>query len=461
MNTLTKEKNKYDGEEVKNSILQTSENDFRENYFEKKRRKTVAVIGLGYVGLPLAILAAQNEYKVMGLDSDQEKIDLITKKISPFADKKISKYLNEVEVKATSNPEFLKDMGIIIVCVPTPVDEHHKPDFKPLENAALDISKNLSKDTLVIIESTVNPGVCESIVLPILENGSGLKAGKDFELSHCPERINPGDNNWDVSSINRVVGSLTKKGLKQTILFYESLIGKKKVMPMGSIKEAEAVKVVENSFRDINIAFVNELAMSFSLMGIDVVNVIKGASSKPFGFMAHYPGCGVGGHCIPVDPYYLIQYAKDNGFEHKFLLLARQINRGMPKFTIKTLEKALTSKNLPLKQGKIVVLGAAYKANIDDIRESPSFEIYKELEKNGYSPVMHDPHVNKNYMEKNIDEALKDSVAVIVATDHDEFKSLSPQYFLSKGIKVVVDGRNCLQKESFQKSNLAYRGIGR
>lgn len=466
MDISTKSLNEREG--VKNLSKKIS---FHENYnkstlstdltTKKTRNKNVVVIGLGYVGLPLALLAAQKNYKVTGIDNDEEKIRLIRKQVSPILDKKITEALTTTKISVSTNPIFVRESGIIIICVPTPVDHQSKPDFGPLEKAAENISKHLLPDTLVIVESTVNPGVCESLVLPILESGSGLQAGKDFQLSHCPERINPGDEKWGLDSINRVVGSLTQKGLEQTVEFYGSLIGNEKITPMASIKEAEAVKIVENSFRDINIAFVNELAMSFEVLGIDVVNVIKGASTKPFGFMAHYPGCGVGGHCIPVDPYYLIEHAKKNGFEHKFLITARQINSNMPKYTVKMTELALESKELPVGVGKVTILGASYKPNVDDIRESPSFVIYEELVQKGYSPVIYDPYTKSGSVLSSIDDALNGSVAVIVATGHDQFTELKPDFFESRGVKIVIDGRNCLDKKLFEESELVYRGIGR
>ena len=294
-----------------------------------------------------------------------------------------------------------------------------------------------------------------------MESGSGLRAGKDFQLSHCPERINPGDEKWTVETINRVVGSLTAKGLRQSLAFYRSIITKGKITPMASIKEAEAVKIVENSFRDVNIAFANELAMSFKVLGIDIVNVIKGASTKPFGFMAHYPGAGVGGHCIPVDPYYLIEHARKNGFEHKFLMVAREINSNMPKYTVEMLERELESKNLPTGKGKIAILGVSYKANIDDTRESPSFVIYQELMEKGYEPVMFDPYTKGEHVKKTIEETLDGAIGAIVATGHKEFVDLLPEFFIEHGVKAVIDGRNCLNKKMFESSELAYSGIGR
>jgi len=427
----------------------------------KNSDKTVAVIGLGYVGLPLALLADQKGYKVVGMDVNKEKVDLINKRLVPFVDQKLESTIKKSKLTASTDFKALDQADIVVICVPTPVDEHHKPDLKPVISSCEQVAKHLKKGQLIIMESTVNPGVCDDIVTPILEKGSKLKVGKDFYLAHCPERINPGDKKYDVSNIARVVGSNSSAGLEQAVAFYSSIIDAP-IKPMQSLKEAEAVKIVENCFRDVNIAFVNELAMSFSRLGIDIKNVIEGASTKPYAFMPHYPGCGVGGHCIAVDPYYLIDYAQStNGFNHRMLSLAREINNGMPKFTVDTLIGALKKQGLDSKKAKVAVLGLAYKADIDDCRESPSYEVIKELKKLKVAVKIFDPYVKKDSTVASLDEALTGVQAVIITTAHKEFKQLSPDYLKNKGVKIVVDGRNCLDKNAFVKAGIAYFGIGR
>src|SRR3989344_5104507 len=425
------------------------------------QNKALAVVGLGYVGLPLVLLAAKKGYKVHGIDIDAQRIEQVKQKISPFKDEIIAEDLKQIAFTATTDFSVIKECDIVVICVPTPVDENHMPDLSPVEGACRASAPYLKKGTLVILESTVNPGVSEGAVLPILEKESGLKAGVDFYLAHCPERINPGDTKWNVENIPRVVGALEPSGLEKAVAFYRSIITGE-VKPMGSLKEAEAVKVVENSFRDINIAFVNELARSFSKLGIDVVNVIDGAATKPFAFMPHYPGCGVGGHCIPVDPYYLIDYAKKkNGFSHCFLSLACKTNEDMPKYTVQLVEEELQKLGKLLAGSKVAVLGLSYKADIDDCRESPSFEIVKELERVGAKVNTFDPHV-KNRSSSTLLESAVDGVdAVVVATGHKEFRELKPGFFLDRGIRVVVDGRNCLPKAKYLESGVSYRGIGR
>jgi UDP-N-acetyl-D-glucosamine dehydrogenase len=426
-------------------------------------QKNVAIVGLGYVGLPLALLAAHKGYRVYGIDIQASKVELLRKGESPITDPVIKENLRTVPkdlISFGTDYTEVKDASIIVICVPTPVRDNHTPDLGPVENAARGIAAHLRAGSLIILESTVNPGVSEDVILPILEKASGLKGGKDFDLAHCPERINPGDPKWRVENIPRVVGSLTEEGLKRAVEFYESII-ENSITPMGSLKEAEAVKIVENSFRDINIAFVNELAMSFSRLGIDVIEVIKGASTKPFAFMAHYPSCGVGGHCIPVDPYYLIEYAQKNGFHHDFLSLARRINNKMPEFTVEQLILALNKREMAIKGSVVAVLGLAYKPNIDDCRESPAFHVIKELERHEAKVRVFDPHVPSKSTVQNLDEALEGADAVVIVTAHDEFRALTPEALAARKVKVMVDGCNCLDKNEFAPSPVTYAGIGR
>lgn len=423
-------------------------------------KETVSVIGLGYVGLPLAILAAQKGYSVIGIDKDKSKLEIIKNKKSPFVDKKIERNLKSVDLMVFSDCSETKKSGIIVICVPTPVHKNYLPNLEPVESACRDVAPYIRKGDLVILESTVNPGVSERVVLPILEEVSGLRCGIDFHLSHCPERINPGDPKWNVENIPRVVGSFDAVGLKKTVKFYNSILTAN-VKPMNSLKEAEACKIIENSFRDINIAFVNELAKSFNRLGIDVKNVIDGAATKPFAFMAHYPSCGVGGHCIPVDPYYLIEYAKQNGFYHEFLSTARRINNSMPIFTVDMVVEGLNDVRKAIKNSKVVVLGLAYKADIGDDRESPSYKVIKELKRRGAEVETFDPFVEKKSTLKTLEDALGFAEVVVIATNHKIFKELIPKTLKKYGIKVVVDGKNCLDKDELIRNGIVYKGIGR
>lgn len=426
----------------------------------KLNKNKIAVVGLGYVGMPLALLASKKGYEVFGIDTDKERVQNVNDRLSPFVDKKVQRELKKTKLIATTNFDIVSNCNIVIICVPTPIDKDKTPNLGLVETACVKVSEFIKKGTTVILESTVNPGVCESIVIPILEEGSGLISGKNFHVVHCPERINPGDKKWNVENINRVIGSLDKKGLKTAKDFYSSIISGK-IYLMNNLKEAEAVKIVENSFRDINIAFVNELAMSFSKLGIDVVNVIKGAETKPFSFLAHYPGCGVGGHCIPVDPYYLIAHAKENGFNHEFLSLARNINNNMPKFTVDVLTENLNKIGLNSTGTKISILGISYKANINDDRESPSFDIVDEARKQGYIVSVFDPYVLDKSTSNTLDDTVKESIAVIIATNHKQFTKLTPEFFIKNNIHTIIDGRNCLNKDKFINAGINYKGIGR
>lgn len=425
----------------------------------KKIKGTVAIVGLGYVGLPLACLCAEKGYKVYGVAKDKKKINLINKNISPFHDVELEEWIKKVKIEAGTSFDVIRKSQIVVVCVPTPVDEQYNPDLRPVISATEGIRKNLKKGHLIIMESTINPGVCEEVMLPILEK-SGLKAGRDFDLAHCPERINPGDSKWSVRNIPRCVGALSNKGLDKAVKFYKNVL-EAEVTPMKSLKEAEATKIIENSFRDVNIAFANELAKSFERLGIDLIDVIKGASTKPFAFMPHWPGVGVGGHCIPVDPYYLIERAKISGFDHKFLKLAREINNSMPDYTVEKLQDALNQIQKPVKGTKVGLLGLSYKANVGDLRETPALKVIELLEKLGAEIEIHDPYFLERSTVKNIDELLKKCHALILITNHQEFVSMDLSKLKKYGIKVVIDGRNCLNKEKIEKSGIIYKGIGR
>jgi nucleotide sugar dehydrogenase len=417
---------------------------------------------------------------VLGLDTDATKIDLIERHISPFIDDEVTRQLAHASLDVTTDVAKLTEAKIIVVCVPTPVDKHSMPDLKPVIAACSSIAHSLVKGQLIIIESTINPGVCDDVVIPLIEKLSGMKCGRDFYLAHCPERINPGDATWNVSNIARVVGGYDSTSLRMAIEFYEDIIDGP-IKAMGSLKEAEAVKIVENSFRAVNIAFVNELAMSFTKLDIDIVNVIDGAATKPFAFLPHYPGVGVGGHCIPVDPYYLIEYAKSNGFDHELLATALRINNHMPTFTIGRLEDGLAEVGMDLATAKVTVLGLSYKPNVGDLRGSPSLELISELQSRNVKLAAYDPYVKQlelvhdrhevpqpaffetaNAMaEERMWTAIRGADAVVIATAHDEFKALDLAALADAGVQVLVDGHNCMDVANLDERAITYRGIGR
>lgn len=425
------------------------------------KNKVVSIVGLGYVGLPLACLCSQKGWQVQGIDINEKTIASINKGETPIPiePEYLGQEIKDKKIKASADFKNITEAQVIIICVPTPVSDNYLPNLGPVKSACQSVAKHLQKGQLVVLESTVNPGVSIEIVKPILEE-SGLKAGTDFHLAHCPERIDPGNEEWTVVNIPRVVGGINQASAKTAQKFYEEILeGKVKVMK--SLKEAEAVKIVENSFRDINIAFVNELAQSFNKMGIDIVDVIDGASTKPFSFMAHYPSCGVGGHCIPVDPYYLIERAKASGFTHEFLRLAREINNYMPTFTVDLVTQALNDCQKSIKGANIGILGLAYKKNISDTRESPAYEIIKLLEKVGAKLHIYDPLVKNESTASSLEDVLKKSECLVITADHDEFKELQPTDLEKNNILAVIDGKNCLDKDDFTNSSVVYQGIGR
>ena len=425
--------------------------------------QVVTIIGLGYVGLPLFCLTANTPgYQCYGVDIDDKRLHQIQARKLTFNDEIIENFYaqNNLPIQVTTKTtEVVQKSDIIIICVPTPVDKDFKPDFTPLISAVESIVPVLKKEQLIIVESTIYPGTTEEIILPILEK-SRLTGGEDFYIAHCPERIDPGSKKWGLKNIPRVCGALSPKGLKLAIKYYESII-EAKIYPLSTLKTAEACKVIENSFRDINIAFVNELAMSFDKMGIDVLEVIKGASSKPFAFIPHYPGAGVGGHCIPVDPYYLIKKAADLGFNHEFLKTARRINNFMPHYCVNLLDEIVKESNKIIHQLTVGLLGITFKKNIDDIRNSPYFIIKEELEEKGYKTISFDPYVKSMSTVATLDHLIQKSDFLILITDHEEFTVISPQKLKENNIMGIIDGRNVLDKEKIKKEGLLYRGVGR
>ena len=460
--------------------------------------KKIAVIGLGYVGLPLASLCAVKGHQVVGFESNQKVVDILSSGKSHIVDNTVEALLSKANASGnfhpTANNENLADCSVYLICVPTPINSNNDPDIKPLISALEVIAPYIKKDDLIVVESTVFPGTCDDIVLPYLEDKTGKKCGVDFQLAHCPERVNPGDDFWTTENIPRVVGATTQKGVKAAADLYVSILGgelfdvrnirnnlRPKVkaidsksgyeiaeVPLGSvtmmhsIRDAEAVKAMENTVRDVNIAFVNELAKISDVLNLDVVDVIDGMSTKPFGKGPFFPGAGVGGHCIAVDPEWLKDAARKAGFMPEIIQLSRNTNNGMPEYAVSLLQDALNEKGYPIKGTRIAVLGVAYKKNVDDARESPFFEIRDILNKKGAELSIYDSWISKENTADTLDDALKDSKAIFIVTDHDNcIKQLKKMDLAKSGIEVVVDGRNCLDSESLTAQSILYRGIGR
>ena len=458
--------------------------------------KKIAVIGLGYVGLPLAGLCAKKGYEVVGLESNTEVVALLKSGKSHIKDQVVEQLLSEAHATGrfypTSALSELSDCEAYLICVPTPVDGDFDPDLTPLIDAARDISPYLTKGNLVVVESTVFPGTCEGIVLPILEASSGLKVGEDLHLAHCPERVNPGDAFWTSENIPRVVGATSQQGVRIAAEFYSSILGGEIIdvsavreslrpkfrmtendyeeshIPLGSvtmmrsIRDAEAVKAMENTVRDVNIAFVNELAKISDVLDLDVVDVIDGMSTKPFGKGPFFPGVGVGGHCIAVDPEWLKAASVKAGYMPELIQLSRSTNNGMPVYTIKLLQDALNDCGHPIKGTAIAILGVAYKKNVDDGRESPFFAVHKLLQSKGAEIRVYDSWIKSKSTVDSLEQALQGAQAVVIVTDHDNYITQMKEMDLAQlGIKVIIDGRNCLESQNISSQGIIYRGIGR
>lgn len=413
----------------------------------------VTVIGLGYVGAPLALaLAESKRFTVYGYDISEPALSKL-KSVLTAKNKKL--------LQLTSDPQkSLSLSDIIVICVPTPITAKKRPDFSALKASVKTVSKFLKPGQLVIIESTIYPGICEEMILPLLEK-SGLKGGRDFELSHCPERINPGDKVWTLKNIPRNVGSLTAKGLKRTVDFYHSFITAP-ITELNSLREVECTKMVENVFRDVNIAFVNELAMSLDQLGLDAVKIIEAAATKPFSFLAHYPGVGVGGDCIATDPYYYIEMLRQYPIQPRLVKLARSINSDMPNYVVSKFQQLLKQQHLALRKTKVAVLGLSYKPMISDTRNSPALEVVKKLKELNIKFEAFDPYVPSLSTAETMDQAITGAQAVILCTAHPEFVSkLIPAYLTKQNIAIVIDGRNSLNKPAIQKAGIIYVGVGR
>jgi len=412
----------------------------------------VAVIGMGYVGFPLALQIASKQISVLGFDISKDKIAKLKAGVPIIKDEFISKHFPS---KYLSPSNVLEPSDIYIICVPTPVDERNIPDLTPVASATESIAKVLEDGQLVILESTVYPGTCEEVMKPILD-----KTGKKYLLAHCPERINPLDKDWDTHNTPRVVGGYDVQSMKVAADFYRKILDAK-VYELETLKEAEATKILENTFRDVNIALVNEMAQSFYRMGIDIKNVIGAASTKPFGYMPFYPGIGVGGHCIAVDPYYMIEKGREAGFDHEYLKLARKINSNMPIYAAYLMQNMLNEIGLPLKGTKIGVYGLAYKPNIADDRESPSHQVIKRLAEKKAAVIAFDPYVPAKSGAKDLDDFLSKCDVLLVATAHDQIVNMDYSLLSKYNIKAVLDGRNCLDKKKIKSMGILYRGIGR
>jgi UDP-N-acetyl-D-glucosamine dehydrogenase len=409
----------------------------------------VAVIGLGYVGLPLCLAFAKAGATVLGVDTDPEKAEKITASESYIKHIKSSDIAAVVAAKkfaATNDFAELARADAILICVPTPLTANRVPDLSYVEATCQSIAPHLQAGQLVILESTTYPGTTEEIVQPILENGSGLVAGRDFHLAYSPEREDPGNPKSRLRDIPKVVGGLTEECQKRAQEVYQTIV--KEVVPVSCCRAAEATKLMENIFRSVNIALVNELKVIYAAMGIDVWEVIRAASTKPFGYMPFYPGPGLGGHCIPIDPFYLTWKAMEHGHHTRLIELAGEINTAMPEYVVSRVIDALNDVGKPVRASKILVLGIAYKADVDDDRESPSYAIIQSLEKRGALVSYNDPHVaviregrsNHWVAGRKCVPISSEYDAIVLCTNHKEYESID---FSTFGIP-LIDCRNVI-----------------
>jgi UDP-N-acetyl-D-glucosamine dehydrogenase len=413
----------------------------------------ISIVGLGYVGLPLAIQFARSDATVVGLDVDSVKVDMINKGLSyieHIASETIAEVVKMKNLRASTDFSCIKDVEAVIICVPTPLNKNREPDISFILETGRMIAPHLSKGTLVTLESTTYPGTTDEDLRAVIEKGSGLQAGIDFHLAFSPEREDPGNPSSVVSTIPKIVGGLTSACLKRAIQVYSIAI--KELVPVSSCRVAEAAKLLENIFRSVNIALVNELKQVYAAMDIDIWEVIKAAKTKPFGFMAFYPGPGLGGHCIPIDPFYLTWKAREFGKNTRFIELAGEINTQMPELVVNRVSEALNEAGKATKGSRILILGLAYKPNVDDERESPSYVLMSLLNKRGAEVEYHDPYVptikptreHSHWAGKKSVDWNRSNIAnfdlVLIATNH---ASINYQE-LGEWAKCIVDTRNAM-----------------
>jgi len=434
------------------------------NLFEKivSGDEKISLIGLGYVGMPIAVAFA-NKAKVVGFDLNKEKIELYKSGIDPT--KEVGNdTIKNTTVEFTSDASHLKQAKFHIVAVPTPVTEDNIPDLSPLKGASLILGENLVKGSIVVFESTVYPGVTEDICIPILEKASGLKCGIDFKVGYSPERINPGDKVHRLETIIKVVAGTDEESLEIIAKVYE-LVVEAGVYRAESIRVAEAAKVIENSQRDINIAFMNELSIIFNKMGIDTKAVLKAAGTK-WNFLKFFPGL-VGGHCIGVDPYYLTYKAEEMGYHSQIILAGRRINDDMGKYVAESLVKNLIQADIPVKNANVAILGFTFKENCPDTRNTKVIDIYKELAEYGIKPLVIDPEADLEEAKQfyNIDfseiEDIKNMDAVVIAVAHDQFmafdKTKIDTFFKQDNQKkVFIDLKGIFERKDYEAEEYIY-----
>jgi UDP-N-acetyl-D-glucosamine dehydrogenase len=429
----------------------------------RSRRATIGIVGMGYVGMPLALAAWTAGFHILGYDSDNAKVEAINagrSYIKHISSAEVAAAVRDKRLRATSKFAELGEANAVIICVPTPLTAHREPDLSYVADTARAMAPHLRKGQLIVLESTTWPGTTVEVVKPILEQ-SGLKSGEDFYLAFSPEREDPGNPNFSTKSIPKIVGGDDPVALRLASSMYGAIVAG--IIPVSSTQVAEAVKLTENIFRAVNIALVNELKMVYGAMGIDVWEVIEAAKSKPFGYMPFYPGPGLGGHCIPIDPFYLTWKAREFDISTRFIELAGEINTSMPRYVVDKVAQALnTHFGRGLRGARILIVGVAYKKNVEDIRESPAFKLMELIEASGATTEFYDPHVDEIPRTRGHPElagrrsikwsepALRDYDLVLIATDHDGVDYAA----LANNAKLIVDTRNACARAGATNSNI-------
>lgn len=423
-------------------------NEIAKELLEKIENKTavIGVVGLGYVGLPLAVEKAKAGYRVIGFDIQQKRVDMVNKGqnyIGDVVDKELEQLVKEGRIFATTDYSKIAEVDAVAICVPTPLDKYKQPDISYVVNSTKEIAKYLHKGMLVVLESTTYPGTTEEVVKPILEQ-SGLVCGQDFFLAFSPERVDPGNKIYNTKNTPKVVGGVTPTCTEIAARLYENVL-EGEVFRVSSPKVAEMEKILENTFRNINIALVNEMAILCERMNIDIWEVIEAAKTKPYGFMAFYPGPGLGGHCIPIDPFYLTWKAREYDYHTRLIEIAGEINNYMPEYVVERVMKILNKFRKPLNGSKILILGVAYKKDIDDIRESPALKVIENFEKENAVVEYNDPYVpsfiykGKQYISVEITaESLQQYDIVVITTDHSKYD----YQFIVDNARLIFDTRN-------------------
>ncbi len=430
-----------------------SKTNMKETLLKKieNREIVVGVVGLGYVGLPLAVEKAKAGFKTIGFDVQAKKVELVNaghNYIGDVVDSDLEELVKAGTLTATTDFSFVKDVDFIAICVPTPLDAHQQPDISYVRSSTEAVSKYLKKDTMVVLESTTYPGTTEELIKPILEEGSGLKCGEDFYLGFSPERVDPGNLIYKTKNTPKVVGAIGKDATEVIAAMYRAVL-EGDVYEVSSPAVAEMEKILENTYRNINIGLVNELTMLCRKMGISMWEVVDAAKTKPYGFQAFYPGPGLGGHCIPLDPYYLSWKAREYGFHTSMIESSMMINDQMPEYCVERAGKILNESEKSLKNAKVLILGVAYKNDIDDYRESPALRVIEVLEREGAKVSFYDPWVSEyRYKgktvagEKELTAELLESADLVMVTaahtnvDYD---------FVQQHAKAVFDTKNAMK----------------